>query len=108
MTPESDVLFPVIAKGVHHPVYVCNGRPWASSGPPGPAVHFGEKIFAEILRDDAGGGEYAKVGNGDLWEVGEDSGKRRCRVADESKTNIVEVRPFIVLRNGVNDASVEI
>ena len=40
------------------------------------AMDFGLQVFAERFGDDAGCGEFAEVGDGELGEVGEDGGER--------------------------------
>ena len=41
------------------------------------ALHFGLDVAAQRFRNDAGGSEFAEVGNGELWQVGQNGGERR-------------------------------
>jgi hypothetical protein len=58
------------------------------------------QVFAKRFGDDAGGGEFTQVGNGELGEVGEDGCERGVGVADERQADVVGAGPFAVLSDG--------
>ena len=53
------------------------------------ALDFGLDVAAQSFRNDSGSSEFAEVGNSKLWQVGENGGQRRGRLAEESDSNVV-------------------
>ncbi len=68
------------------------------------ALDFGLEIAAKIFGDDAGGSEFAKIGNCEMRQEGEDGGKRRIGIANQGEAHIVGLRPFAVVGDGLDHA----
>src|SRR5690348_2282480 len=69
------------------------------------ALHFSLDVAAQGFRDDAGGGEFAKVGDGELREVRKNGGQRRGGLAQKRDPNVVGNGPFAMMNNRGNHGS---
>src|ERR1700747_2304129 len=66
------------------------------------AVNFGLEVFAKFFGDDAGGSEFAEVGDGEFGEIGQDGGESGVGMADEGQADVVDAGPFAMENNGMD------
>src|SRR2546429_1738119 len=63
------------------------------------ALNFGLDVAAQSFRNDARGSKFAKVGDGELWQVRKNGGQRCVGLAKQSDSNVVGDGPFAVLND---------
>src|SRR5690348_3084393 len=66
------------------------------------ALDFGLDVAAKRFRHNAGSGKFAKVGNGELWQVGKNGGQWHGRLAQKRDADVVGDGPFAVMNDGGN------
>jgi len=67
------------------------------------ALDLGLQIVAKIVREDPRGDEFAKIGNGEFRQEGQDGGQCGRWLANESKADVIAVAPLWILGDGLDD-----
>ena len=68
-------------------------------------LHFSLDVAAQSFRNDAGSGQFAKVGDRELGQIRKNRGKRRGRLAKNRDANVVGDGPLTVMNDRGNDRS---